>query len=412
MFDLVAAMASSPWMITCVLPAVPLYLILCSSLRFRREKAMRRKFNYPTRKSMSGMTNDDAQGILQYVMQYEFPRLYVLSLQFALFKTYAVPAGSKLLVATKNLADPDNVSKRYEDTVVLIGEFSSHPPTSERTLRAIARMNYLHGIYKKKGLIKNATFLYVLSVFITTPEQFMRLYEWRSLNEMEVCAIATFWKGIGDAMGIDYEPLERNGGGWEDGIEFYEDIAKWAKAYEIEMMVPHAANRATADTLVPMLVYYVPGFMKAFAVEVTHVLMGDRVRDAFMFPEPGIAAGLAAYLALNVRRFAMRFLALPRFRPVKAFSDPDPKTGRIYHREYQVDPFYNKPTFWSRWGPTALLIKMMGGGVPSSANKHFFPQGYLLEEIGPVSKIGMGQEEMKEELDTLVKERTGGCPFF
>lgn len=68
-------------------PAVlSLWVILCSSLRFKHEKAMLRRFNYPTRASLAKMTNDDAQQIFKYIIDYEFPLMYRLSLQSALFR--------------------------------------------------------------------------------------------------------------------------------------------------------------------------------------------------------------------------------------------------------------------------------------------------------------------------------------
>lgn len=47
---------------------------------------MAKKFNYPDRASFSRMTNVDAQAIVQYVAELEFPKIYEMSLQFALFK--------------------------------------------------------------------------------------------------------------------------------------------------------------------------------------------------------------------------------------------------------------------------------------------------------------------------------------
>jgi hypothetical protein len=67
-------------------PAALLYPLLCSVLRFRRREAMRKKFNYPDKASFSRMTNDDAQAIIQYTAELEFPTSYEMSLQFALFK--------------------------------------------------------------------------------------------------------------------------------------------------------------------------------------------------------------------------------------------------------------------------------------------------------------------------------------
>lgn len=66
---------------------------------------------------------------------------------------------------------------------------------------------------------------------------------------MEICAIATFWKSMGDNMGIDYHKLPRGEIGWKDGLEFYEDIKEWAEKYEVKYMLPVDSNRTTADQL-------------------------------------------------------------------------------------------------------------------------------------------------------------------
>lgn len=142
-------------------------------------------------------------------------------------------------------------------------------------------MNYLHSAYKKAGKISNADFLYTLSVCVTEPIRFIGLYEWRKLNDMEINAIGTFWKSIGDAMEIDYAGyLSRDS--WKDGIEFAEDITAWAKKYEIETMKPAASNRALAGPLMEMLVYHMPGFVQPFATQVATALMGERLREAFL----------------------------------------------------------------------------------------------------------------------------------
>jgi hypothetical protein len=59
-------------------------------------------------------------------------------------QTYGIPTISGLLVATKQFSSPEFASKRYVDTGVIIGEFSGHHPKSERVLKALARMNYIH----------------------------------------------------------------------------------------------------------------------------------------------------------------------------------------------------------------------------------------------------------------------------
>jgi len=59
-------------------------------------------------------------------------------------KTYGIPTISSLLVATKQLSTPEFASKRFVDTGVIIAEFTAHPPKDERTIKALARMNYIH----------------------------------------------------------------------------------------------------------------------------------------------------------------------------------------------------------------------------------------------------------------------------
>jgi outer membrane receptor for monomeric catechols len=62
------------------------YLVLCQALRFRREKAMRKKYGYPDRESLKTMTVEHAQMILKDLATLEFPQFMETSLQFALFK--------------------------------------------------------------------------------------------------------------------------------------------------------------------------------------------------------------------------------------------------------------------------------------------------------------------------------------
>lgn len=174
---------------------------------------------------------------------------------------------------------PENASKRYEDTTVLIGEYLAHDPREERSRKAIARMNYLHGPYIKSGKISNDDLLYTLSVFITAPITWINLYEWRHLTDLEICALSTFWKSIGDAMEIDYNGrLKRST--WNNGIEFYEDIKEWAEQYEAKNMVPRATNKQTADELVPLLLHYIPRPLMPFSRQAVGVLMGERLRWA------------------------------------------------------------------------------------------------------------------------------------
>lgn len=183
---------------------------------------------------------------------------------------------------TKEFSTPENASKRYADTSILINEFTSHPPTHERVIKAIARMNYIHSGYQKSGKILQDDLLYTLSVFMTEPVAWVSRYEWRDFSAMEVCAIGTFWKSIGDAMEIDYSKLAGFERGWRDGLEFYHDIKAWAGDYEREKMVPARCSRRTADETMALLLALVPKKLLAPATKVVTVLMGERLRKAML----------------------------------------------------------------------------------------------------------------------------------
>ncbi|KAL4736097.1 hypothetical protein BDV11DRAFT_207913 [Aspergillus similis] len=344
------------------------YLVLCSTLRHRRARRQAKRLNYPDRQSLSRMTNVEAQAIIQEMAEWEFPTTFTKSLQFALFKTYGVPSISQLLVATRMFSTPENASRRYEDTNVLIGEFLSHDPREERTRKAIARINYLHS-----------------PVFVTEPRAFVNRFEWRELTDLEVCALGTF------------------GRAWRDGIEFVDDITEWALQYAGRHMVPDKASNKTAEELIPLLLFYMPRFLTAYLRQSVGVLMGERLRWAMFYPEPSNMAYAATYAVLSLRRFILRYFALPRFFPARQFGEKDPQTNRYYHKTYLVHPYYVKPSFSSRWGPSAWFTWAVGGVLPI---------GYEIETVGPPKRRGLGKEEMAEFERKIEAVRPAGCPFM
>ncbi|GAP82441.2 putative dephospho- kinase [Rosellinia necatrix] len=399
-----------------VIPAALGYVALCRVLRYRGEKRLRRSIGFPEgcgREALAGMTNDQAQQVIRYLACYEFPEFHLLALQFGLFKTYGVESISRLLLATRNLTDPVKSLKRYEDTATLISEFMFHAPDSERTVQALARVNFLHSKYVREGTISNADLLYTLSVFVLEPGRFARRYEWRALNEVERCAYGVFWKAIGDAMGIEYAGLLARHGAWRDGIDWVDDIEEWARRYEADHMKPSPVANKPARALIPMLTYWLPWFAKPFAEEAICVLMGDRVREAFMLPEPGIVAAATVYPLLLMRSLFLRYLALPRLWPVARIGAPaDPATGRMNLRfPYGNYPFYVRPTLWNRWGPGAWAVWLYGAKVPGDDPDEYMPQGYLWTDLGPRNRMGQGAEEMQADVKRMTATSRGGCPF-
>ena len=147
------------------------------------------------------------------------------------------------------------------------------------------------------------------------------------------------------------------------------------------------------------------------------VIADIRWRQSLTIPmnslsEPGVVVSAIAFTVLGLRRFVLRYLWLPRFTPIEFFTQ-DPKTGRIVHWDYLEEPYYNKPTLWTRWGPAALLWKMIGGSVPGDGieSKELMPEGFLTGEIGPKEREGKGVAEAEVWQEKILAQRRSGCPF-
>lgn len=141
-------------------------------------------------------------------------------------------------------------------------------------------MNYLHSPYQKNGRITNRTLLYVLWASMAEPVRFMRQYEWRALTDMEVAALGTLWKYIGDMMQIDYK-AELGRDQWRDGIDFVEHVTEWAYQYEDEAMKRLPDVQKLGDVLLDLLLTSYPAAVRPIAYQGVLVLMGGRLRHAF-----------------------------------------------------------------------------------------------------------------------------------
>lgn len=97
---------------------------------------------------------------------------------------------------------------------------------------------------------------------------------------MEVAAIATVWKYVGDLMDIDYE-AELGKSQWKDGIEFLEDVSQWASKYEDDYMRPFDEVAKLGAVLMDLLLSAYPKALRPLGYQIVMVLMGAKMRYAF-----------------------------------------------------------------------------------------------------------------------------------
>ncbi|KZM28588.1 uncharacterized protein EKO05_0001432 [Ascochyta rabiei] len=388
------------------------YVSLCRGLRYLRRDQQHSQTPYKTREDFRKMTAEDAWQIANYVQSLEFPWITKKALSFALFKTYGIPSISKLLCETQQLGKVEYAGRRYADTSILIAEFLGYSPTSERANSAIARMNYLHSRYQKANKISNEDMLYTLSLFVMEVERWIKLYEWRVLTPMEICAFGTLWKAIGDAIDIDYSSLRHGPETFKDGLEFFEDIKEWAEKYESKYMVPDKYNHQLAEETTRILLANAPEALKPYGQNVVAALMDDRLRRAMLYGEPPLMYIRIVKTIFGVRKFISRWLLPPRpyaFRARHVTDDPDPQTGRYFMTEYENEPWYIKPTFSMRYSPLAWL--RWAAGKPYPNGKGYNPQGYKIFEVGPKKLEGYGLDECEATRDRLMGSNRGQCPF-
>lgn len=343
--------------------------------------------------SMDYMT---AHGIMKLAMLYDFPWMYFFGTTWALVKTYGIASGTALLVQTRQLTTEEKVGKRAEDTGVFISEFIIGSVDSERGLRALSKVNWLHRRYGTK--IGNEEMIHTLAMFVLEPQRWIERYEWRPMTELEKVAAFIYWREIGNRMGIKNIP------------ETLHDLETWTENFENDHMVYTDSNRVCADTTINLYLRNVPKFLRSFVRNAASSLLEERVRLAVGLPAPPWWVPHLVESVLHVRAWLLRYLFLPRLHERDLLPRPGPD-GRIQRELYAFEPWYVKDTTWSRW---LSWLQTRGRLRPSQKYKS---AGYLPEELGPVEYEKTSKEPVIREADAMKKYAAkggavrAGCPF-
>jgi len=205
-------------------------------------------------------------------------------------------------------------------------------------------------VYQKQGLISNDDMLYTLSLFALEPVRWVKRYEWREMTPMEVCAIGTFWKSIGDAQCISYEDMPSCKTGWRDGLHWFEELEAWSIAYEERNMLPSTYNNITANETVRILVFDLPSSWFGFGRSLASALMDDRLRKSMMYdaPSPFFQSCVDTFFAVRKTLLRHAFLPRPWFMAQDFLSDKPDKNGRYHRLAFESEPWYYENTWWNR----------------------------------------------------------------
>lgn len=257
----------------------------------------------------------DHQRIVYLGGAYEYPYLTRKSLEFALFRTYAVPSISRLLDETGQFAR--HGQRRYDDTSLIIAEITENGYDSARGRAAIRRMNRLHGRFA----ISNDDFLYVLSTFIYEPVRWQERYGWRPLLEGEKLAAYYFWREVGRRMNIrDIPPT-------------YEAFEAYNVDYERAHFRYADSNARVGEATVQIFLNWYAPPLRPLVRRSIYALLDEPLRQAFGFPKVSGAIRAAVEAGLKGQALAIRYLMPPRRAPYSFTRAPN----RTYPHGYAIE---------------------------------------------------------------------------
>lgn len=256
----------------------------------------------------------DHQRIVFLSTRFDFPFDTTRALEFALFRTFAVPAISELLDRTGEFQQ--RAQKRYDDTDIIVSELMEWGYDSERGKAALRRMNQMHGRFA----IANDDFLYVLSTFIFEPIRWNERFGWRLLCETERLGYFHFWSEVGRRMNIRAIP---------EGMSTYEEFNR---DYERRLFRYTESNRRVGTATRELFVGWMPRLFAPLARSAIHALLDDPLRTAFGFPPPGPVIGWLTPASLKARATLLRLLPKRR-RPVLHTESTYP----TYPKGYSID---------------------------------------------------------------------------
>ncbi|RDL30743.1 Uncharacterized protein BP5553_10088 [Venustampulla echinocandica] len=359
------------------------------------------------------MTSQEASNIIKQLQELEFPYSFNKARKTALLKAGGIPTMSKLFAATGQNSRK-TAGKRAVDTEILLREVQSKDRQSIRYMQAVARMNYLHSRFRKAGKILDEDMLHTLGSAVVELFRVVDRNEWRALSEVEKCAIGIFHKNLGQDMEIPYTLLPSSQVGWDNGLHFAEELRDWTIRYEAVVAKPQPTNDQYVRVYVDSVTSNMPKLFTTLLRKVVGSDLDDTMRASLCMEAPGPILNSILTLGTSFRKFALRYLYLPRpsFLAVKPVDDdPNPLSGLYNFNHNNFQPWYVKPSFWATWNPVAVFVRSLGGRAPGTAGDRYHPSGYDLMTIGPKPQEGKGLDEMRTTIEFMETRGLADCPF-
>jgi len=217
------------------------------------------------------------------------------ALEFALFRTFAVPTIGRLLGRTHEFTK--RTQKRYDDTDLILGEIIEDGYDSPRGKAALERLNKIHGMFN----ISNEDFIYVLTTFVVEPYKWVERFGYRGMTMKEKIATHKFWYEVGKRMHI------------KDIPESFEGMVKFGEEYEKEYFgYSKGGHEVAVATESLFLGWYLPKALHGIGRPFVRAIMDEPLLEALQLERPsGFVRGLTNGL-MQLRRKLLLLLSPKR----------------------------------------------------------------------------------------------------
>lgn len=276
-----------------------LFLVWCSQRIYRVRLAREKR----RAKQAAAIHPKDVDSVMTGLGHVDEPFLYRLGLEFALFRTYAVPTISRLLADTGKLSANPNL--RYDVTDLLLREATERD--GPRRTKAIQRINAIHAQYGSR--ISNEDLLFTLCAFIVEPLRWISRFGTRPPLQQEWVASYAQWREIGREMGVKDIPSSLSA-----VLTFYDTYAEQNMRYD-------DSSRSIAESTIGLLVSQCPSPLVPLAKSAINALLDDQVRLALKYPPPNPIVAECVYAVLRLRACFLRNFVFPLDKP--RFRTPD-----------------------------------------------------------------------------------------
>ncbi|GAA5194028.1 hypothetical protein GCM10023346_20510 [Arthrobacter gyeryongensis] len=238
------------------------------------------------------------------------------------YRNFAIPSIAKTLHTNAEIQQ--RAMKRSYDTAIVIYELIACGLDSDRGRPMVELLNRVH----RNVPGSKDDFLYVLLTLLVVPIRWIQQHAWRQPTKAELVAASRFFTELGTRMNITCVPAT------------YEEAEAFFDNYETTHVAASPEGRHLMDATVQVFQDRLPAPLRPVAKQmISTMLDDDRLTHALGLPRAGRISRTALTTGLKLRN------AITRRRPLKT-----------------------KPHF-----------------TPGDAGSSLYPDGYSLNQIGPVN---------------------------